>query len=658
MPYLFKLARRLACIHKLAMVSVAVATAACRQVSSPDNPPVELFVSPDSVSLTAGQSLQFVSFGRTQLGDSVPVAVIWTASSGLITADGWFSADTVPGDYEVTATSSAPRLKRAAKVRINRVPRAVSDLSAIAANDHSATLSFTEVNDGAGQPANYEVRYGVAPIDWETARAVSEGTCTTPVVGTAIGASRTCTVQGLAAATQYAFQMVALREREGAAPVLGPLSNVATSTTLDSEGPSPVASVTVLPASVNLFQGTGHQLAAVAKDSTGTVLTGRAIAWSSNAPAMVSVDSTGFVGGLAVGTATITATSEGQSAASAVTVVPVPVASVAVSPASASVLVAATQQLSAVVRDSAGNVLSGRTVTWTSSAPLLASVSASGLVTGLLPGALTITAASEGKSGTATITVAGSGAPEPGPGDSILFADGFESGSLSLWQQIPANGRYSITTTAARVKSGARAMQVLYTPTNGYGMITRWFMPGVDEVYVTFHVLFEEGFQNMRGDGNGMHFFALSGNRIDDDRSSFGKSSVKPNGSDYFYAGLDPEYVQWDPLLRPFAYYTYWPDMACGSACYGNVFTQPLPKTALVGGQWQEVVFHVKLNTPGQSNGSQTVWIDGVKKLEKLNMRWRTTTDLRLNEIRFDNYMPGGLKTQYLWLDDVTVWTP
>ena len=29
-----------------------------------------------------------------------------------------------------------------------------------------------------------------------------------------------------------------------------------------------------------------------------------------------------------------------------------------------------------------------------------------------------------------------------------------------------------------------------------------------------------------------------------------------------------------------------------------------------------------------------------------------------LNEIRFDNYMPGGPKTQYLWLDDITVWRP
>ncbi len=180
-------------------------------------------------------------------------------------------------------------------------------------------------------------------------------------------------------------------------------------------------------------------------------------------------------------------------------------------------------------------------------------------------------------------------------------------------------------------------------------------MPGYDELYLKFYVMFEEGFENMRNDGNGMHFFVLAGNRINDDRSSFGKPGVVPNGTDFFYAGLDPEYVQKDPTLRPFSFYTYWPDMTC---CYGSVFTQQSPKTALVAGQWQEVVFHIKLNAPGQFDGSQTVWINGVKKLDKQNMRWRTTTDLRLNEIRFDNYMPGGLRAQHVWVDDVTVWRP
>ena len=245
--------------------------------------------------------------------------------------------------------------------------------------------------------------------------------------------------------------------------------------------------------------------------------------------------------------------------------------------------------------------------------------------------------------------------PQPGPTDTIILQDDFEGGSLSQWAQIPDSARYSVSTDPRRVHSGTHSLQALYTPTGGYGMITRWFMPGYDEVYVRFYVMFEEGFANMRGDGNGMHFFVLAGNRIDDARSCFGKPGIVPNGTDFFYAGLDPEYVQRDPRLRALSFYSYWPDMRC---CYGNVFTQPSPQTALVGDQWQEIVFHLKLNTPGQSDGLQELWINGGKKLSVQNMRWRTTTDLRLNEIRFDNYMPGGLRTQHVWVDDVTVWRP
>ena len=249
----------------------------------------------------------------------------------------------------------------------------------------------------------------------------------------------------------------------------------------------------------------------------------------------------------------------------------------------------------------------------------------------------------------------------------LIFQDGFEGGDLSLWAQVDVTiPRYSITTNAARVKSGSRSLEARYTPdTNGaYGLITQWFMPGYDEVYVKFHVMFEEGFQNVRPDGWGMHLFALAGNRTDDSGSWFGTAGVRPDGTDFFYAGLDPEEVSL-PTLQPFWLYTYYPDMPCSvdydpllRNCFGQHFPQTSPITALTGGQWQEVVFHIKLNTPGASNGSQTLWIDGVKKLDIQNMRWRTTDTLRLNQIAFVNYLDRAPTTEHVWVDDVTVWRP
>jgi len=81
------------------------------------------------------------------------------------------------------------------------------------------------------------------------------------------------------------------------------------------------------------------------------------------------------------------------------------VASVTVTPENATITKGATTTLSAVTRDASGNILTGRTVTWVSGTPTIASV-ANGVVTGMNPGGpVTIIASSEGKSGSAEITV-------------------------------------------------------------------------------------------------------------------------------------------------------------------------------------------------------------------------------------------------------------
>jgi len=64
-----------------------------------------------------------------------------------------------------------------------------------------------------------------------------------------------------------------------------------------------------------------------------------------------------------------------------------------------------TVQLTATTRDANGNALGGRVITWSTSDPNVATVDQTGLVRGVGPGSATITATSEGKSGTAAITV-------------------------------------------------------------------------------------------------------------------------------------------------------------------------------------------------------------------------------------------------------------
>lgn len=82
-----------------------------------------------------------------------------------------------------------------------------------------------------------------------------------------------------------------------------------------------------------------------------------------------------------------------------------PVASVAVAPAAATVAPGTSIQLTAVAKSAAGATVPGETFTWSTSDTAVATVSASGLVTGVALGSATITAAAEQRSGTADIVV-------------------------------------------------------------------------------------------------------------------------------------------------------------------------------------------------------------------------------------------------------------
>jgi hypothetical protein len=174
------------------------------------------------------------------------------------------------------------------------------------------------------------------------------------------------------------------------------------------ETPPAVASVTVGPSSTSVETQKSAQLSVTLRDSAGNVLTGRAVAWTSANAAIASVSSNGAVVGVAAGATMISASSEGISGDAAVTVTtpaPAPVASVAVNPGSTNIETLGSVQLGVTLRDGAGNTLTGRAVTWTSSNALIASVSGNGAVVGVAPGTATISASSEGVSGNASVTV-------------------------------------------------------------------------------------------------------------------------------------------------------------------------------------------------------------------------------------------------------------
>src|SRR5206468_839509 len=130
---------------------------------------------------------------------------------------------------------------------------------------------------------------------------------------------------------------------------------------------------------------------------------GRTVTWASSNPSVAAVSNAGLVSAVSPGSATITATSEGTNGTSSITVTNIPVVSVDVTPATATVQAGQTVQLTATPRDANGAALSGRAVSWSSSNTSVATVSSSGLVSGVTLGSATISATSEGKTGTASI---------------------------------------------------------------------------------------------------------------------------------------------------------------------------------------------------------------------------------------------------------------
>ena len=82
-----------------------------------------------------------------------------------------------------------------------------------------------------------------------------------------------------------------------------------------------------------------------------------------------------------------------------------PIASVVLDRDTATVAVGGTVQLAVTIKDAQGSALTGRAVTWSSTTAARASVSNSGLVTGLQVGQSRIVATAEGKSDTATVFV-------------------------------------------------------------------------------------------------------------------------------------------------------------------------------------------------------------------------------------------------------------
>ena len=130
----------------------------------------------------------------------------------------------------------------------------------------------------------------------------------------------------------------------------------------------------------------------------------KTVTWSSSAPTVASVDASGKVTALALGSATITATTtNGKSATCTVTVSPKMPEAIEIKPSEASITEKTSLHLSANITP---EDVTDPTVVWTSSDESVATVDEDGMVNGLQPGTVTITATTvNGITATSTVKV-------------------------------------------------------------------------------------------------------------------------------------------------------------------------------------------------------------------------------------------------------------
>ncbi|MBK7905629.1 MAG: Ig-like domain-containing protein [Gemmatimonadetes bacterium] len=354
-------------------------------------PVASIDLSPDSVAVE--DTRQLVASVLSAAGISLTGRVLtWTSSDTTV-------ATVTPAGLVIPR----PRWDNVVRaVTITATSEGVTDAVPVAIMPaHVATISFSPT--GGPVPSGSVLTISSAPLSlsgvpltgrpvaWATSDpavatvdSVGNVTFTTNTTGTALPVSITGTAEGLTGSA--AFSVL----------------------------PSPATSLRVLPDSLTLAPNLSASVTARFTNGAGTTLSGRAVAWTPGDTSIITVTSGGVVTGRPyAGTdqrsTYLVASGEGLSDTIPVVVNASQVTTVRMTPSTLLGPVGLTDPVSTTLLDAAGIPLPGRSVSWTSSDPSIATVSNAGQVTVVGVGTATITATSEGVIGTTVVT----GLPAP-----------------------------------------------------------------------------------------------------------------------------------------------------------------------------------------------------------------------------------------------------
>jgi hypothetical protein len=223
--------------------------------------------------------------------------------------------------------------------------------------------------------------------------------------------------------------------------------------------------------------------------------------------------------------------------------------------------------------------------------------------------------------------------------EAVIFADGFESGDFSAWDEKEAAKKgvfsYPNPNAAAFGKHCLRVEAHLGKDTGGGP--TKWFASSPD-LYVRFYTKFDSDCDYVH------HFVTLRANkglRGGDKWSGFGGAGLKPEGDERFSTALEP-WGDWakNPAPGRWNFYSYWHEMkpSKDGKFWGNSFlaedSQDIKKN-----EWICAEFLLRHNTPGIADGEQAYWIDGKLLGHWKGINWRKSDTLWANALTLESYI-------------------
>ena len=334
---------------------------------------VSIAVSPANVSIALGTTQQFTATGTftdgstqdlTQSGywsSSVPSVVTISDSSG---SQG--QAMAVSGGSTVISVVSC-NLTGTADLTVSSIV-----LVSIAINPQAAAIALgtTQQFTATGTYSDGSTQDLTSAVVWSSTSnqvATIANIPATPGLATSVG--------------------------EGLTIVSATLGQVSSSVQLTVGQPS-LVSILIAPTNVSMALGTTQQFTATGSYSDGSTqnLTS-SVSWSSNAPSVASIATSGLASGVGLGSTTITAMSSNITNTTQVTVTAPMLVSLSISPATASIPVLSSQQYSATGTYTDGSTQNlTNSVTWTSSTPSVATITSAGLTSSGSAGTVTISA--------------------------------------------------------------------------------------------------------------------------------------------------------------------------------------------------------------------------------------------------------------------------